>query len=150
MVRSGTSSRRTLTWHYQLRNWLITVLLAVVDCCGRGTGRGTTGGEIPVQSELQVRSAVSSVQVMESVQGSMPLVMRRWPVSCALVPPYTGILRPLLVVAGFMSRPMCVSTVSRSFRSPVDLGRPQPVPLRPSGTEGTAVRYAFVGTGSVP
>ena len=33
-----------------------------------------------MQSALHVRSAVSSVQVMPSMRGSMPLVMRCWPV----------------------------------------------------------------------
>src|ERR1017187_34889 len=49
---------------------------ATGDPSGRGTGRGTAAREIPVQSALPVRSAVSSVQVMPSVRGSMPLVMR--------------------------------------------------------------------------
>ena len=46
---------------------------------GRGTNRGTAAREIPVLSALQVRSAAASVQVMQSVQGSMPLVKRRLP-----------------------------------------------------------------------
>lgn len=52
---------------------------AASDCrrLGRGTGRGTASREIPVQSALPVRSTVLSVQVMLSVRGSRPLVMRR-------------------------------------------------------------------------
>ncbi len=57
---------------------LITAVASSRRRLGRGTSRGTAGRRIPVQSGLQVRSAVSSVQVMQSVRGSMPLVMRRW------------------------------------------------------------------------
>ena len=43
----------------------------------RGTSRGTSGREIPVQSVLPVPSVAPSVQVTPRVLGSGPLVMRR-------------------------------------------------------------------------
>ena len=47
------------------------------DCSNRGTGRGTAGREIPVQSVLPLPSAVLSVQVKPPEQATGPLVMRR-------------------------------------------------------------------------
>jgi len=82
---------------------------------GRGTGRGTGGREIPVQSALWMRSAVSSVQVMLSVRESRPLVMRRWPVFDWRLRPGSGHVLARRDVASrrwVMSHTTCVSPVS--------------------------------------
>jgi len=88
---------------------------------GRGTGRGTGGREIPVQSALWMRSAVSSVQVMLSVRESRPLVMRRWPVfDWAVAPwfwPRTGAPRRCQSSLGYEPYDVCLPRLRRSSAS---------------------------------
>jgi hypothetical protein len=73
----------------------------------RGTGHGTAGHEIPLQSAPSLQFVVLSVQVMLWEPGSKPLVMRRWVVLLTILA-HKGITDRRWV----MSHTTCVLSVS--------------------------------------